>query len=176
MSDFKRAGTVYGEPEKAAILEPDTIFAKHYKIVRKIGEGGMGMVYEAYDDTARENIALKLLHPALFADGKALDKLRDEVTLARKIRHPNVVAVHDVQQHEGQAFQKMELLSGRTLREFCNAVINAKQKVPVEAAASIPSTCRPGRRRTDRDWSCRRPARLPRSGVRRPLPIVRADS
>jgi eukaryotic-like serine/threonine-protein kinase len=82
-----------------------------------IAGGGMGMVHRAYDPQLDRSVALKLLHPALQGTG-ARDRLADEARVLARFRHPNVVAVHDVVELEGQLVIVMELVPGRTLSEW----------------------------------------------------------
>jgi len=98
----------------APALEPGTVFGK-YEIVRVIGVGGMGCVYEAQHSLLRKRVALKTLHPQLTAhfDFRARF-LREGETLAR-IRHPNVVDISDVGVHDGLTYLVMEYLEGESL-------------------------------------------------------------
>jgi eukaryotic-like serine/threonine-protein kinase len=91
-------------------------------VVRPLGDGGMGSVYEVHDRELDEAIALKLLHPQLSGDPDYRQRLRTEVRLARRVSHPNVCRVHDLGQHGDQLFVTMELLGGRTLRDLIRAI------------------------------------------------------
>lgn len=83
-----------------------------YRILRRLGEGGMGQVYAAYDESLDRRIALKVLpHASLASEAQALAKLA----------HPNVVAVHEVGVHENRSFIAMELVEGETLAEWLQA-------------------------------------------------------
>ncbi len=92
-----------------------------YVILEQLGEGGMGVVYAAYDPDLDRKVAIKLLHDG--ASGKAQDSigrarlLREAQALA-KVAHPHVIAVHDVGLHEGRVFLAMEFVDGLTLRDW----------------------------------------------------------
>ena len=103
-----------GGAEELASLAPGTVFGK-YEIVRCVGTGGMGSVYEATHTLLRKRVAVKTLHPQLTShfDFRARF-LREGETLAR-IRHPNVVDISDVGVHDGLTFLVMEFLEGETL-------------------------------------------------------------
>jgi serine/threonine protein kinase len=121
-----------------ATLEPGSIFANRYEIIRKIGEGGMGVVYVAKDTTtAAKELVLKLIHPELVVGEAAVKHLLDEGLLAREIRHPNIVAVYDVSQFDGQPYFTMEFVKGGTLRNWMVGNIGAGREVRVETAAGI---------------------------------------
>ncbi|HUS63917.1 MAG TPA: protein kinase, partial [Kofleriaceae bacterium] len=93
-----------------------------YRIVRRIGEGGMGAVFEVFDQELDEPVALKLLHAELSIDPDYRQRLRQEVRLARRVSHPNVCRVHDLGQHGDQLFVTMELLRGATLRDLMRSI------------------------------------------------------
>lgn len=140
MSSLNTDKTSFGsEPETPQVpaLAPGALFADRYEIIRELGSGGMGAVYLARDRTAKENIALKLLHPALFSNQAALDRLVNEGTLARKVRHPNIVAVHDVAVAGGQAYLSMEFVQGGTLRDWLTKAKAANKEVPAALAVKL---------------------------------------
>lgn len=93
------------------------VLANRYRVVRRLGAGGMGVVYEVIDEHLEEEVALKLLHPELSTDDDHRQRLRSEVRLARRVSHPNVCRVHDLGEHEDQLFVTMELIRGDSLRE-----------------------------------------------------------
>lgn len=96
-----------------------TTFAGRYDVLDVLGRGGMGAVYHALDRELDEEIALKVLTPEAFAEGtQAVQTLRQEIRLARKITHPNVVRTHDLGDAEGIRFLTMEYVPGTTLREL----------------------------------------------------------
>jgi eukaryotic-like serine/threonine-protein kinase len=94
------------------------VFAGRYKVLSVLGRGGMGSVYLAADRELEEEIALKVLTPEAFEEGTiAVQTLKQEIRLARKITHPNVVRTHDLGETDGVRFLTMEYVPGTMLKE-----------------------------------------------------------
>ncbi len=107
------AADKYNSP--ASALEGTSI--SHYRIVKALGRGGMGVVYEAEDLKLRRRVALKLLPNFLARDSQALRRFEQEAQAASALNHPNICAVYEVDEDQGQHFIAIELLKGETLKE-----------------------------------------------------------
>jgi serine/threonine protein kinase len=93
----------------------------HYRILRRLGSGGMGEVYAAVDERLRRDVAIKFISLGKAADESARRRFEREAQAASALNHPNICTIFEVSEHEGQPFLVIELLDGQDLRQVCAA-------------------------------------------------------
>lgn len=114
-------------------FEPGTTVLDRYRVVRKLGKGGMGSVYLCDDLRLAVPVALKFMDGALLADARFVDQLLTETRLARRVTHPNVCRVHDVGEVDGVPFLSMEYIDGEDLKSLLRRI----GRLPADKALQI---------------------------------------
>jgi serine/threonine-protein kinase len=114
-------------------IEPDTLVDGRYRILRKLGSGGMADVYMAEDQQLGRRVALKVLHRRFAEDEQFVERFRREASSAAGLSHPNVVSIFDRGEWDGTYYISMELVEGRTLKE----IVREKGPAPPEAAVDL---------------------------------------
>ncbi|HEU5465444.1 MAG TPA: protein kinase [Gemmatimonadales bacterium] len=116
------------------MLSPGALFAGRYEVKEVLGMGGMGVVYRAFDRELQEPVAIKTLRPeAMSADAVALDRFKQEIRLARKISHRNVVRTYDLGEVKGTYYLTMEFVEGKSLK----SLIEGRGRLPIPVTLTI---------------------------------------
>src|SRR6266700_5743432 len=112
---------------------PGTLLGARYQILKLLGQGGMGAVYQARDQELDRIIALKVIRPDLAADPSILQRFKQELILSRHVTHKNVVRIFDLGEAGGTKFITMEYVEGEDLRTVLRrkGKFSAKEAVPV---------------------------------------------
>ncbi len=139
--EYMTAGAAPAEPPRSArpspprdALRPGTLFANRYEVKEVLGTGGMGVVYRAFDRELREPVAIKALRPeALGGSGVALERFKQEIRLARRIAHRNVVRTYDLGEVNGTYYLTMEYVEGTSLTQL----IATRGPLPVPVTLTI---------------------------------------
>jgi serine/threonine protein kinase len=110
-----------------------TFIAGRYRILAKLGEGGMGVVYKAEDTRLKRIVALKFMPPELTRDSEAKERFIREAQAAATLSHPNICTIHEVDEEDGQSFISMEYIEGQSVRE-------RTKKGPLDVAEALGIT------------------------------------
>ncbi len=126
----KNCATPLPPPDEISAFQTETLkspvkelvtgstFAGRYQIIEELGKGGMGKVYKVFDTEIKEKVALKLLKPDVAADKETIERFRNELKFARKIRHKNVCQMFDLAKDEGSYYITMEYVHGEDLKRL----------------------------------------------------------
>jgi serine/threonine protein kinase len=108
----------------------------HYRVLRQLGGGGMGVVYEAEDLNLNRHVAMKFISPGLANDTTALERFRREAHSASSLNHPNIVTIYEFGQCDSSYYIAMELVQGKTLRELFSSGVMPIRKI-VQIATQV---------------------------------------
>jgi serine/threonine protein kinase len=104
--------------QMTAMINISSALENRFQILQELGRGGMGIVFLALDKQLKENVAIKVLSPFLSNDSESLERMRREVTAARKITHTNVIKIYDIAEANGLHYITMEYFPGENLRQL----------------------------------------------------------
>lgn len=109
-------------------LRPGLVLSERYRLCGHVASGGMGQVWDAFDDTLERRVALKIMHPHTEDEIARAERFRDEARFAAQLTHPNIVTVHDYAEFDGLSYLVMEFVEGQTLAALLDpGPLNAEQ-------------------------------------------------
>src|SRR5678816_3034022 len=118
---------------------PGDLLADRYEVIDTLGVGGMGAVFKVFDRRLTRVVALKTIHPELAATPMMMKRFKQEVLLAQKITHKNVVRIFDIGEDQGTTFITMDFIEGTSLKDI---IVKRGPFPPMEAVAMIRDVCR----------------------------------
>lgn len=132
-----RRGDDIAAPTDGDPAGPPTVLADRYRLERRIGQGGMAEVWVAVDEQLDRRVAVKWLRPALAADPVVAERFRREAIAVARLNHPNIVAVHDVFEHDGRQAVVMQLVDGKSLRQLLDGQKRLGPELTIHIGAAI---------------------------------------
>jgi len=118
-------------------LTTGSTFAGRYQIIEELGKGGMGKVYKAHDTEITERIALKLIKPEIAVDEKTIERFRNELKFARKVRHKNVCQMYDINKEKGSYYITMEFVDGEDLKSMIRMTKSMSVGTAIDIAKQV---------------------------------------
>ncbi|MBI3669651.1 MAG: tetratricopeptide repeat protein [Acidobacteria bacterium] len=127
-----------GYAASLAVLHPGTLLGNRYEIIRQLGQGGMGAVYQAKDREVDRMVAVKVIRPELAGHPEILQRFKQELILARQVTHRNVIRIFDLGEADGIKFITMEYIEGRDLKSL---LVERGKFPPAEAVGIVQQVC-----------------------------------
>ncbi|HSE40164.1 MAG TPA: serine/threonine-protein kinase [Acidobacteriota bacterium] len=116
---FTTVSTTSGNSQIPTLfLNLSSALQDRFQVLRELGRGGMGIVFQAHDKQLNEQVAIKVLSPLMSKNTEALERLKREVSAARRVTHQNIIRIHDISESNGLHFVSMEYFAGTTLKEI----------------------------------------------------------
>src|SRR5574341_2616330 len=109
----------------------------HYKILEKLGEGGMGVIYKAEDTKLKRLVAIKFLSRQITASDKEQERFKIEAQAAAALNHPNIATIHAIEEHDDEMFIVMEFIQGKELRKIVETSGPDVSTLPIDQIINI---------------------------------------